>query len=233
MSLIAMTVSDIQKFIAFGDIEVSRIHGWNNQGSDLYIQLHQKIPDSIATPLAAGNVPVFKSLLAQANNGFVYSFNPPLCLNQLVVGISTTEVNFTAASNGVDMTLDVQSLFLTNGGETITGDLVTGVSGRNPWTDSVANVAKRLLRVDYVNNDGATRFLLLSTDAGTTNIPNYIYQVANGATLVVENFTEGLQTFTQDGTFTPHYGCQLLQSTTSGVAGATATNASFIKALWR
>ena len=236
MSLIALTAANITRFVAFGPVRVMRVHGFNNQGADSYIQLHQKIPDSIAAPLATGNVPTFKSLLAQANNGFMYSFLPDgVLLSQLVYGISSTEASFTAvgAAAAVDCTLDVDSLYLTSGGETITGDLTTGVDSIAPWTDSVANVANRLLRVDYQNHDGAVRYLLLSTDGGTTNVPIISNQVDSGGTLALEFGRQGLQCFSQDAAYAGHYGCKILQSTTVSASGVTSSAASYIKALWR
>lgn len=236
MALLALTNANIYQFMSFGPIKIRRIHGYNNQAANVYIQLHQKIPDSIATPLATGNVPTFKSLVTTPSNGFMYTFGEEgVWFDPLVIGMSSTETTFTAvgANAGIDCTIEYDSSeYVTNGNETITGDLSTGVSVINPWTDSVANAGRRLLRVDYTNNDGATRFLLLSTDAGTTNLADQVYQVANGATITKE-FFPGYQTFSQDATFTAHYGCRLLQSTSASVAGVTATTVSFIKALWR
>lgn len=235
--ILALTSADIYKFVAFGPVKVRRIHGWNNQASNVFIQLHQKIPDSIATPLATGNVPAFKSIVATPNNGFMYTFGEEgQFFDPLVVGMSSTETSFTAvaAAGGLDCTIEFDSSeYVTNGNETITGDLTTGVDAINPWTDSSANAGKRLLRVDYINSDGATRFLLISTDAGVTALNSPVNQVANGVTFTGEFGANGFQTFSQDATFTAHYGCRILQSTTALISGLTSSAVSKIKALWR
>jgi len=236
MPLLAFTSAVLQKYVSFGPTVVRRLHGTNNQSSDVWIQLHQKQPDTIAAPLASGNVPVIKSLYALANSPFVFSFGDPgIFCNPLIIGMSTTEASFTsvAASGGLDMTLEYDTLYGTNANETITGDTSTGVDAINPWTDSVANAGKRLLQVVYTNNDGADRYLLCSTDAGVSNLPAFIYKVATGVTLTLDGGLNFPQLISEDSAFAFHYGCRLLQSTTASVAGLTSSAASYIKALWR
>lgn len=233
---VPMTNADRMKFLAFGPCTVRRIHGWNNQGADSYIQLHQKIADVIVTPLTVGDVPISKSILAQANNGFNYIFGDAgIAFDALCLGISSTETSFTdvGSNKGLDMTVELDTEYSPPSTIAVTGDLSSGRDSLTPWTDSIANIADRLLRVDYTNNDGATRYLLISADGGTTVMPNQVYQVASAATLTLEFGREGLYCNTQDAAYAQHYGCKIIQSTTALASGLTASSVSYIKALWR
>lgn len=235
--ILALTNATLQSFVAFGAATVRRIHGMNNNAIDCWIQLHQKIPNSIATPIANGDVPTFKSLYCPANTPFVFVLGEEgTVFNPLVYAVSTTEVNYTApgGNGGLDISIEYDTLYATNGNETITGDLATGRDSISPWADAVANAGKRVLRVDYTNNDGATRFLLFTAEGGGQDVmPGQVYQVANGATLVLNFGNAGLQMFCIDSLEQLHYGCTIEQSATALTSGITSTAVSYIKALWR
>src|SRR5271169_1838752 len=110
MALISLTAASIYSYVAYGPVKVRRISGYNNQGANVFIQLHQKVPNSIATPIAAGDIPTYKSLQCFANDGFIFGYSEDgIYLTPLVIGMSSTEANFTAvgAGGGVDCTVEI------------------------------------------------------------------------------------------------------------------------------
>lgn len=228
-----MTAADITKWASLGPVLVSEIFGYNNQGTDLYIQLHE------SPVVANGDVPKEKSLLAQTNNGFKYPFPKPIALSELTIAVSTTEANLTkvGAAGGLDMTVVVSGVSLVDGTEVVSGDLATGADALTPtnWTDAVASVGKRLLRVDYTNNDGADRYLMLfAKNPANGDTPLLCSpKVAAGGTLSLRFGTNGRGVAGAEADGTKHYGCFLAQSTTADKLTATATAASYIRSIHR
>lgn len=163
---VQMVAADITKKIAFGRIKVVQIYGYNNQTSDRYIQFHR------GPTIAASDVPYVKSLWAAASTAFSWTFATGLELPDLMVGISSSEVNYTAAGagTGVDMTLVVESDFLYDDSPatTVAGDLTSGVANLQVWAS--ADGFKGLLRLDVKNNSGTTRYIVIqASDAAASN----------------------------------------------------------------
>lgn len=234
MPLISMTAADLTKFIAFGDVLINKMWGWNNQGSDLYIQLHQTIPLA-AGGLTASTVPACKSVVAQHGNGFFYSFGVEgMRLTELTIGISSTETNYTAvsANGGLDMTVEVGSNFLATGSETVVGDLTTNQQTLQVWSEATGALSRlRLIRVDVVNNDNtnAGLFKLYATDAmaGSDLVVALAPVTKVGSGSVTNPYrwgVEGISPFQQDKNYTQHFGCSIT------VTGSTNSN---IRAMYR
>jgi len=238
MPLLALTAATRQQFIAFGPCIIRGLHGFNNK-ADSYIQLHQKIPDIIATPITDGDVPIFKSLFCP--NGQAFGFRDAwfgaegTFFNSLCLGISSTEPNYTdpGANNGLDLTIEYETEYYPNGNEVIVGDLSSGRSNLVLWTDSAANQNYRFLQATYTNNGGATRYLIGSADGGNTALPWLNYAVAAGATLQLNAGLSQQQVYSIDSSFNYHWGLKLVESTTPLLSGATSDNLSYIKALFR
>lgn len=250
---IAMTAADLLKWIAYGPCTVTKIWGYNPEGTDdLYIQLHQTPPLADGT-LTAATVPAVKSLVAQAS--FVFSYGPKdfgegLALSELLLAISTTEANYTApaAGHGLDMFVEVSGAFLCDGTEVVTGDLSTGVDTQQPWTDSVLNVGYKLLRIDYTNKSGAAAWLMgFADDAGTDgDKPDLVVTskrvppagtvpagVPNNAAVTCFYGSEGAKMFSLDTSHSPHYGLMLWESSTGDELTYTSTGASYIRTIHR
>lgn len=234
MSLITMVAADLTKFVAFGPICVKRIHGYN-ASADCYIQLFDTMPVSIASPIANAAVPTCKGIYCKTATPIFIDFGEEgIMLSSLIVGISSTQPTYTAvgAGAGVNITLDVESQYLTNGNEAIAGDLTTGADSLVVWADAQAQNVNYLLRVDYTNNDAATRYLLASTDAGTTVTQDFVFSAAAGGSLALIFGQQGKKFFNQQAQV-KHWGLKLLQSTTALVGGLTSSTASTFKALYR
>ena len=237
-----MVAANLTKWVAWGRIVVHEIHGWNAQGADLYIQLHQTPPLTAAGgALTAGTIPAFKSLLAQQANGFMYNFGAQgVELSELLIAISTTEPNYTAvgAAGGIDLTIDFDTQFAVDGTEVIVGDLTTGVvATQQVWSEATGLAApKRLLRVDFKNNDGATKLynVVYAVDTPTpSNPPSLIFSSTPCPVSVTTNILysdfqgRSLRPFQQDANYTQHNGCSISPSSdlTAGTLwGGTAPN---------
>ena len=157
-----LVVADLTKRIAWGHCKVIQIVGFNPQGTSRYIQLHQ------APAIAASDVPAVKGMEVPPGTWFDWSFPHGLSLAELTVAISTTQANYTApaASGGINCSLWTDSDHYVGSGNTISGDLTTGVSSREVWADSAG--PKKLLRLDVKNNNAATRYAwIVPEDAAT------------------------------------------------------------------
>lgn len=163
-SLVAANINP--KWVAWGPVQIKRFQGWNANASAVYIQFHQTPPLAGGTTLTAGRVPEFKSFLASAANGFDYEFPNYVRMNELTVALSSTEANYTAvgAGAGLDLTMEFDSLYDVQNGDAVIGDLTTTGSSFTIW--SQASTAKRLLRLDLIEQIGAKRFVVVqATDA--------------------------------------------------------------------
>ena len=161
ISNIKMVAADVAvKWAAFGQCRVIRLFGYNNQAADRYIQLHAEPAASVA----ASDIPAVASFWCAASTAFSWSLDPNhIELAELAIAISTTEVNYTAASagTGLDLTAVVDSDFLVvSGTTTVVGDLTTGVADKQIWAESVG-AANSLLRLDVKNNSGANAYILI------------------------------------------------------------------------
>lgn len=234
--IVAMTAADLVKWIAWGPVRVRRIQGWNNNAASVYIQFHQTPPASYVggvSTLTASQVPAVKSFVATANNGFDYEWVDGLELNELTIGLSTSEVNFTSvgAGAGLDMAVWIDTECAVDSKTFLTGDLTTGVDFRSLWADSVNFAGARLFRVDYVNNDGATRWLTLVADVNGSTSAIFESQVASSGTAAWFFGSNGTYVFTIDATRTKHYGGVVLQSSVGTSIQVTSSAVSCIRVI--
>lgn len=234
--IVSMTAADLVKWIAWGPVRVRRIQGWNNNAAAVYIQFHQTPPltyvGGVAT-LTASQVPDVKSFVANANNGFDYEWIDGLELTELTIGLSSTETNFTSvgAGAGLDMTVWFDTLCAVDAKTFLTGNLTTGVDFRSVWADSINFAGARLFRVDYVNNDGATRWLALAADiSGSTSAISQT-QVASGGTAAWFFGSSGINVFSIDSSGVKHYGGVILQSSSGTSIQVTVTAVSCIRVI--
>lgn len=172
MSNIAMVAADLTKWIAWGPVTVNKLHGYNNQGVAVYIQLHQ-VPPLAAGGLTAGAAPVIKSLACAANAPF--AFTMPFTLSECLVALSSTEASYTAvaAAGGLDMTVDFDSDFLVDANTTVVGDLTSAVNSLQVWTET-NGAANRyaLVRLDVIDLSGVQQWITLQgTNAAYTVTP--------------------------------------------------------------
>lgn len=173
-----MALADLTKRVAYGNCTVRQVYGYNNVAVDKYIQFHQK------QTVAASDVPAVKGLFAPASAPFSWSFAGGLNLSELLVAVSTTQVNYTAtgANTGLDMTIEVDSDCLVSSTNTIVGDLTTGVASLQVWADADGGT-KKLLRLDIVNNDSVDVFAVIqSGDASTTTDIQWNQKIIHGGT---------------------------------------------------
>jgi hypothetical protein len=156
---INMVITDRCKWAAWGFCRVTRIHGWNNEATNKYIQLHETPPLTAAGLVPANQAPNVKSFYAPGSNGFDYEFGSGISLAELTIAISTTEVNFTdpGASHGLDMTVELDTVFDVRSGDKIAGDLTTGRNSLQVWTNTSG--PQKLLRVDYANVESNNVYL--------------------------------------------------------------------------
>jgi hypothetical protein len=162
ISNIPMVITDETKWIAFGTCKVLSCFGFNNSPADVYLQFHAK-PAGL---IVAGDVPAVKSLYfpngTSANYGTNAFGNDGVELTELSSAVSSSEINYTALVNaGLDVTIVVESDFLVKAATTLVGDLTTGVSSLQVWTD--ANGPKKLRRLTVVNGAGADLTIIVSS----------------------------------------------------------------------
>ncbi|HEY6018363.1 MAG TPA: hypothetical protein VIY48_00225 [Candidatus Paceibacterota bacterium] len=164
-----MVAADIVKWVSLGQCTVRRLHGFNAQVADLYIQLHDAPrPTEYNHLLETGTVPAVKSFLAQANYAFDYEFPAGISLKELTVAISSNEPNFVAAGAGIDLTIDIDTLTLANqtvislssSPYSVIGDLNNGRTSIPVWLAS-ANNDRLIRRIQFKNNSGVARWLAL------------------------------------------------------------------------
>ncbi len=72
--LIPMVAADLNKWVSFGSCRVRTIHGFNNQATDLYIQLHEASKLGASATISNGAIPKCKSLHTQSMNSFKWEF---------------------------------------------------------------------------------------------------------------------------------------------------------------
>lgn len=155
-------ITDEKRWLAWGPVRVKRVFGFNNNASDdRYIQFHE------APTVANNDVPAVPALYAPANAPFSWDFSEdPILLDELLVAISSTQVNYTAVTDtGLDMTVEFESPFHVTGNEAVAGDLTTGVAGLQVWSEATgASGGRRLLRVDFKNNNASARRFFISAN---------------------------------------------------------------------
>lgn len=242
---IAMTAADVFKWVAWGHVKVKRIHGWNNQGAAIYIQLLEVPPVTVSSAPPTGTIPSVKPFLAQANNGFDYEFDG-IDLSELTVGCSSTETSFTpvAAASGLDMTIEVDTLCGVYSStvlisDAITGDLTTGVNSKQVW--ATASGPRRLLRVDWLSAKSPACYLqLFAVDSpvnGTVPLIQFpINQDVNGVIIQRAAMGSGgivpLSGPSTSSAENTSKGCTLAVSTTSGSLTIIADSSAAIRAIY-
>jgi len=161
---IKLLITDEAKWVAYGPCRVVQVFGNNNHTADNYIQFHEKPLAS----LAAADVPAVASIFAPASAPFDWKPVDPICLSELTIAVSSTNVNYTALTNqGVDATVIVETDFPVGADTTLVGDLTTNVSGvRSIWDNSTG--PKRLLQLSVKNGSGGTLYAhLFAQDTGS------------------------------------------------------------------
>lgn len=150
---IKLLITDEAKWVAYGPCRVVQVFGNNNHTSDNYIQFHEKP----LAGLAASDVPAVASIFAPASAPFDWKPVDPICLSELTIAVSSTNVNYTALTNtGVDATVIVETDFPVTTTMTVVGDLTTSVASLQVWSEATGATTKyRLLRVDVVNGSGS------------------------------------------------------------------------------
>ena len=219
----SMVITDETKFIAFGPITIYKIYGRNNTASAVYIQFHE------APTVAASDVPATKALEASANTWFDWSFEKGLSLTQLLLAMSSTQINYTALVDaGLDCTIEYETNYDVDSNTTIVGDLTTGVASRQIWTD--ASGPKSLKRLDVKNNSGATAYVWIAARdladiTVTLSTHRGPFSVANGATL--SQFAgAGITPYAQL-LGVSYRGCAVIATTTAALGGTKIAAASF------
>lgn len=235
--LVKMTAANLTKWIAWGRVVVKEMHGYNNNANSVFIQFHQE------PVLTAGDVPVCASFQCFANDGFMFSFGTQgIELSELIVGMSTTEANFTSvgANAGLDITLDVDTQFAVDGTETIVGDLTTAQNALQVWSEATgAAGAQRLLRVDIKNNEAATKLynLVYAVDTvspSTSGIESFNVCPANATTTTYYGDAQcGFSPFQQDKNYTGHRGCTINVSGTPTAGTVWGNTLPNIRAIYK
>lgn len=204
---IALTAANISKWIAWGTVRVTSLHGMNNQGTTVYIQLHEVPPKADGT-LAAGTVPSVKSLQCAANSPFM--FNVDFTLKELFLALSTTEANYTAvaAAGGLDMTVVVSGGFLCDGTEVVVGDTTSIIDNLQLWAEAAG--PKKLLRLDVTELLGLAQFIAVEPTDADANVPwDKLTPLAVGATVNCNYGTSGLDVFSKSVNQTLRKGCTI------------------------
>lgn len=156
---IKLTATDLTKWASYGACRVLKVFGNNPNvtglGDDRYIQFH-------ASPVvAASDVPAVASLYSPGGTGFAWGPGTlgEISLAELTIAISTTLASYTApgAGTGIDCTVEIDTNSPIGPLTTLTGDTTTGVDERQAWA-TTANNKKRLVRMDFTNNSGATQY---------------------------------------------------------------------------
>lgn len=223
---VAMTASDITKWIAFGGCQLTHLHGTNNNGAVVYIQLFQ------APTALAGDVPSFKSLLCPAGQNFFFDWPPTsTILSELFIALSSTETSYTAvgAGAGLDMTVTFNSDFPVGTDTTLTGDLTTGVASKQVWAQ--ASGPKRLMRLDIKNNAGANTYPYISavdSPAAKNSAMRNLAVIANGATKTYTFGKAGYSPFesVQTSVTTNRQGCTVVLSASGDIGTTTLVAAA-------
>ena len=230
---IKLLITDEAKWVAYGPCRVVQVFGNNNHTSDNYIQFHEKP----LAGLAASDVPAVASIYAPASAPFDWKPVDPICLSELTIAVSSTNVNYTALTNtGVDATVIVETDFPVGSNTTLVGNLTSAdKSSRQIWASSATNT-KRLLRVDVVNADAQAIYARVSASdskltGDTTTTPLTV------AALTTKSFfygRAGYSPFRVDNqTGTEHKGCTVfLMNTADPSSGLIAVPTGSIRAIY-
>lgn len=204
---INLVAANTSKWIAWGPVRITQLHGYNNQGTSVYIQLHQVPPKADGT-LAAGTVPAVKSL--ECLPGLPFAFTLDFTLSECFLALSTTELTYTAvgAGGGLDLTVVASGEFLCDGTEAVVGDLTTAVNTLQVWTEAAG--PKRLLRLDVIELLAVARFVVIQATDADANVPtDQILPIAASATVSGSMGSDGLLIFTKSAAQVLSQGCTI------------------------
>ena len=161
---IAMVAADEILWLAYGPVTIYHIYGFNNQADNRFIQLHEKL-----TALANADVPSSKSLVAYPTAAIDWQFPGGLTLSECRIGISSTEVNYTAITNtGVDITIVYETSFP---GESAPGTAIatltsaTSADDITPWTNSNTKKLRRA-KITAGASDMYAKLFITNTPTG-------------------------------------------------------------------
>lgn len=215
---------------------VIRVEGWFYGAADKYLLFF----DSPTLP-GNGAVP-YKSYALPNTAYFIHSFTPQeLETNTgFTVAISDTQDTLTISASKADFEGEVEPRSYIPQNYSVAGDTLTGRDFLQVWADATG--PKAVYQVDYTNNDGATRYLMLfATDNGATAngaSPLEVWKVLNGATLTLKFGAGGKSPMSQDTNFVNHVGCTLQQSSSVGVGNVptltkTVSAVSYFRAYYQ
>jgi hypothetical protein len=229
--IVSLTTTDLFKLLAFGPVRIKSIHGWNQQGVDLYIQIFS---DSVTLTGGGTAKPTEAALLAQQNNGFYYELNWTLPMANYA--LSSTPDVYTAVATGITITFDIDTDFFCDGTETkVTG---SGVTTLTIWSEATGAAAvKRLRRLEVTTATAVDLWGLIY--AVTTPVAGSLIYAATlfpgSATTVVLYGDDkcGLTPYQQNADYSQHRGCILQMSDTYVAAHQYGGSAPSMIALYK
>lgn len=167
------------------------------------------------------------------------SLGPIVLRNGLCLAFSSTEATYTADSTAVDYFGEIEEFGLQPDTTDGFGNLMSGVSVAGDLTTgrdalSIAAAGHTLVHLDYVNNDGATRYLQLFTAIASDGlIPVEQWTAASGATLSLNFGLYGRTFYSESTAGVVTTAMRLYQSSTTGVKTVTTSTASYMRAYYR
>lgn len=191
------------------------------------------------TALPANTTVPLRSFQLLQNLDFYKDFNQgPLQLKTgCVIAISSTEATLTIATVATDLgdfSVDVESTGTElPSGTSTAGDLVTGVDTLIVWAEAAG--PKKLIRVNWTNNDAAIRYLMLfaNDDWGDGQKPILSWTVGANTALTLTYGDDGLEPFMQTQLGVRRKGCILLLSSTPTLLTGTSSTVSYLKAIYK
>lgn len=196
---IKMVITDESKWVSYGNTKIHHVFGANNNTSgDVYIQFHA------APVVLAGDVPAVASLFAPAAAPFDWPFTEPIDVSELTIAVSSTQATYTALTNtGLDLTAIIETDCPVGANTTLVGDLTTGVTARQVWSEaSGLSAPKRLLMAEVKNTGGIPVNIFIGADdsvAPSNSTMKGPFLITAGATKKLNFGRDGISPRRQDG----------------------------------
>jgi len=206
---VKLVITDETKWVSYGRCTVKKVYGANNTQTDRYIQFHS------ALTVATGAVPAVAALYAPAAAPFMWDFVTGIPLSELLVAISSTQIDYTAVvDSGLDMTVDVETDHIVGSNTTLIGDLTTGVDLLTLWTEAAGTTApKRLLRLDVKNNSSVVAYAFVCALTSAANENGFIvsgpHKMGVGETINLSFGRHGLVPMELNPGSVPRQGCMI------------------------
>lgn len=212
--------------------ELIRIQGYLSGSTDKWLQIHDSatLPADTAVPK--------RSYLMQAGMAFSWAWDPGRLVldNGCTIAISDTEATLTISATTGDLMGELEPTSNIPQDYSVAGDLSTGVDSLAVWNNPVlATSPNTLYRFDFVNNDGATRYLMLFAAEAPADGARPIaqWEVTNGSTLVLSFGDNGLSPMAVLASGALRRGCCFAQSSTTTTLTATSSAASYMRAYYK